>query len=207
MDYQYIFCTSFQFGMVFQLTGRNHKFKHMKRKFNVIAALLITTSFVFFACSKENTDRNGTNFKVLLTDNPALYDSVNIDIREVRVNFNDDSSGNNPGWINMSTNAGVYNLLTLQNGVDTLLATTNFPTPTQTLKQIRLILGPDNSVVVAGIRYPLTVPSGSQSGLKINLNKQLNARLDSVLIDFDAALSIHQTGNGTYMLKPVLKIK
>src|SRR5215203_103241 len=141
----------------------------MKRKFNVITALLIVTSIAFFACSKENSESGNASFKVLLTDNPALYDSVNIDIREVRISFNDDTSGTNPGWMTMNTNAGVYNLLALQNGVDTLLATTNAPTPSNTLKQIRLVLGPDNTVVVAGVEYPLTVPSGAESGLKINL--------------------------------------
>jgi Domain of unknown function (DUF4382) len=55
--------------------------------------------------------------------------------------------------------------------------------------------------------YPLTIPSGSESGLKIKLSKKLNAQLDSVVIDFDAALSILKTGVGDYKLKPVLKIK
>jgi hypothetical protein len=43
--------------------------------------------------------------------------------------------------------------------------------------------------------------------LKIKVNKRLNGSLDSLLIDFDAALSIHQTGVGTYQLKPVLKVQ
>ncbi|MDP4263584.1 MAG: DUF4382 domain-containing protein [Bacteroidota bacterium] len=55
--------------------------------------------------------------------------------------------------------------------------------------------------------YPLTIPSGSESGLKIKLAKPLHATLDSLVIDFDAALSILQTGNGDYKLKPVLRIK
>jgi hypothetical protein len=61
--------------------------------------------------------------------------------------------------------------------------------------------------VVNGIRYPLTIPSGSESGLKLKVDKKLNGSLDSLIIDFDAALSIHQLGTGNYQLKPVLKIK
>jgi Domain of unknown function (DUF4382) len=55
--------------------------------------------------------------------------------------------------------------------------------------------------------YPLTIPSGSESGLKIKVNKKLSATLETIIIDFDAALSIFQTGAGVFKLKPVLKIK
>lgn len=177
----------------------------MKKNLNVGAALLLSASIALFACSKENSGDGTSTLHVRLTDAPAVYDSVNIDIREVRVNLSEDTSANNTGWVNMTTNAGRYNLLSLQNGVDTLLATTTLPS--QTVKQIRLILGTDSYVVVGGIKFPLITPSGAESGLKIKLNKKLDATLESVLIDFDAALSIHETGNGSYILRPVLKIK
>jgi hypothetical protein len=79
--------------------------------------------------------------------------------------------------------------------------------PTNSVKEIRFVLGPANTIEFNGIVYPLTIPSGSESGLKLKINKQLNGPVDSLLIDFDAALSIHQNGNGDYLLKPVLKIK
>ncbi|MBK6935803.1 MAG: DUF4382 domain-containing protein [Chitinophagaceae bacterium] len=139
--------------------------------------------------------------KIRLTDNPVNAEEVNVDIQQVRVNLQDDSTG----WVNLTTNAGIYNLLGLQNGVDTLLASGLLPT--NYVKEIRFVLGSANSIKVAGVAYPLTIPSGSESGLKIKVNKQLNTTLDSLLIDFDAALSIHQVGTGIYHLKPVLKIK
>jgi len=95
--------------------------------------------------------------------------------------------------------------LALQNGVDTLLAYDTVPAGV--LKEIRFVVGSRNSIKIDSTVYPLTIPSGSESGLKIKLSKQLNARLDSVLIDFDAALSILKTDAGDYKLKPVLKIK
>ena len=166
---------------------------------------LISSSVLFFACQKDNTDtaNNGTTqLKVKMTDAPILADTVNVDIREVWVNFRSDST---QGWLMLNTHAGVYNLLGLQNGVDTLLAVATVPA--DTLRQIRFVLGSNNSIVVSGIRYPLTIPSGEESGLKIKVNKKLNVNLDSLVIDFDAALSIHQTGNGAYILRPVLKVK
>ena len=161
-----------------------------------IAALLTIIS----ACQKEN-NAGTTELKIHLTDNPFNASEVNVDIREVKVNLRDDSTG----WVSLTTRTGIYNLLGLQNGIDTVLA--QGMVPLGTLKEVRFVLGNNNSIKIDSTVYPLTIPSGSESGLKIKVNKQLNATLDSLMIDFDAALSILQTGNGEYKLKPVLKIK
>ena len=157
---------------------------------------------LFVACSKDN-DSHSTTLKVKMTDNPVVAEEVNVDIQQIRVKFKDGDSIST--WMDLNTTAGIYNLLGLQNGVDTLLAVGLIPT--NTVKEIRFVLGSNNSIKVAGVTFPLTIPSGAESGLKIKVNQRLNGTLDSLLIDFDAALSIHQTGNGTYQLKPVLKIK
>lgn len=172
---------------------------HMKTKHLLVLILLITGIISFYACTKDNN--SGTsNLRINLTDAPAAFDEVNVDIREVRVNFKDDSTG----WVTLNTNAAVYNLLGLQNGVDTLLATGNVQTGI--VKEIRLILGPNNSILENGVSKPLTVPSGAESGLKIKVGKNLRAGLDSILVDFDAALSVKSEAGG-YKLRPVLKIK
>ncbi len=164
---------------------------------------VITTALILYACSKE-AGNNGetTSLKILLTDNPFNASEVNVDIQQVRVKFSDDSTG---GWVDLNTQAGVYNLLALQNGIDTTLAVGTVAVGT--LKEVRFVLGSNNSIKIDNTVYPLTIPSGSESGLKIKLNKALNATMDSLIIDFDAALSIIQTGAGDYKLKPVLKIK
>ena len=172
----------------------------MKKTLNLIVVLLSTSIFAFTACKKND---NGTStVNVRMTDAPASFDKVNIDIREVRVNFTGDSA---TGWITLNTKAGIYDLLTLQNGKDTLLATGQVTTGR--LKQIRFVLGPNNSVIIAGVQIPLTIPSGSESGLKINIDKSINASLETLIIDFDAAASIKLETDGSYKLRPVLKVK
>ena len=168
----------------------------------IFSALLFSALVVIISCSKDNTRKTST-LNVRLTDAPAAYEQVNVDIREVRVKFSDDSTSN--GWVTLTTYPGIYNLLALQNGVDTLLGTGVFPT--QVVKEIRFVLGPNNTIKDAGVIYPLTIPSGSESGLKIKINKSLNATLETIIIDFDAALSVKKEGNGDYKLRPVLKIK
>lgn len=171
----------------------------MMKKTLLIATTLLAFSAIFYACKKNSGGT--TQLKVNLTDAPFDASEVNVEIKEVNVKFTDDSSG----WFSLPTVAGVYNLLDFQNGVDTLLAAG--PVPTGMLKEIRFVLGTNNSIVINNTVYPLTIPSGGSSGLKIKINKNLAASVDSILIDFDAALSIIKESNGSYSLKPVLKLK
>ena len=138
--------------------------------------------------------------KVRMTDAPSLYDEVNIDLQSVEVKFGKDTTH----WVSMQTNAGIYNLLGLQNGVDTLIAQGTFQT--DVVKEIRLVLGTNNTIKVNGVVYPLTIPSGAETGLKIKVDEDLGATLTTLLVDFDTNLSINAGAQG-YFLVPVLKLK
>lgn len=163
-----------------------------------VLSLLLLSIVTIYSCSKQS---DTTTLKVNLTDAPLDAEEVNIDLQAVRVKFSDDSTG----WTDLAAVPGVYNLLMLQNGLDTLIG--QGTVPAGYLREIRLVLGNNNTIKVNGQTYPLTIPSGSESGLKIKVNRNLAAPLDSLLIDFDAALSVHQEGTGDYELRPVLQIK
>ena len=164
------------------------------------SVIFLLSGIILFAmaCSK---DSRTTTLKVNMTDAPLDAEEVNVDLLAVRVKFTDDTTG----WTDLAAVPGVYNLLGLQNGLDTLIG--QGIVPAGMLKEIRLVLGTNNSIRVGGQTYPLTIPSGAESGLKIKVNRNLSAPLDSLLIDFDAALSVFQEGTGDYKLRPVLKIK
>ncbi|MBX2892511.1 MAG: DUF4382 domain-containing protein [Saprospiraceae bacterium] len=172
----------------------------MKKVFLITFALGLVA---FFACTKD--DNSGTKdlvaLHIRLTDGPGDYQQVNVDIKEVRIKAANDTSQ----WVSLNTNAGIYNLLDFQNGVDTLLATGMVPA--DVLKEVRFILGPDNSVMVDSIVYPLQTPSAQQSGLKIKIDKSLNLDINTLTLDFDAEQSVVKTGNGGFILKPVIKVK
>lgn len=177
----------------------------MKNLFPILIMSLIVTSAVFVSCTKSDSSDTST-LRVRLTDNPIDLKSVLVDVKEVRVKMGDDGVDtlNDKGWVSLATNAGVYDLLKLQNGVDTLLAVG--PVPTGYVREIRLILGEKNNVVdTFGVTHNLVIPSGSESGLKIKVKRKLNATLETLLIDFDAALSIKKENNG-YKLRPVIKL-
>lgn len=176
------------------------------KKIPVLIMIFTVLIIAGVSCQKESAaDGSNSTLNIRLTDAPTQFDEVNVDIREVRVKFSDDSTAANNGWVTLITYPGIYNLLALQNGVDTLLATGAFPF--QVVKEIRFVLGPNNTIVDGGIVYPLTIPSGSESGLKIKVDKKLNETLETIIIDFDAALSVKKEGTGDYKLRPVLRIK
>ena len=169
----------------------------MKKIITMSVAGLLSLCIVVTSCKKDNSN---STLNVRMTDAPATYGAVNIDLREVKVNLRDDSTG----WITLNAHPGIYNLLALQNGVDTLIASGSIPTGE--VKEIRLVLGPNNTIVENGITYNLTIPSGEESGLKIKVNKKVTASVENLVVDFDALLSIKFEG-GSFKLKPVLKIK
>lgn len=174
----------------------------MKTSLIFLSLSLFSAILFLTACSKSNDSKKSTTLNVRLTDGPADYVEVNVDIKEIRVKFTGDS--NDDGWQTLQTHAGVYNLLDYQNGKDTLLATGTVRA--NSVQQIRFILGADNSIKVGTEVYPLTIPSGAESGLKLMINKKLNQSLENLIVDFDALLSIKEE-NGHYKLRPVLKLK
>jgi hypothetical protein len=179
----------------------------MKRNLFTLSVLGAFTVFVAASCSKNNseTPNDGTNtmakVQFVLTDAPASYDAVNIDLKELKFN---DSTGD-AGWTSYPVNAKLYDLLQYSNGKSVTLGNP-LPVPAGKIEQIRLVLGSNNSVVVNGVTHALETPSAQQSGLKINFHKELLADgVYKIWLDFDAARSIVRTGNGKYILKPVIR--
>lgn len=153
-------------------------------------------SLLLPACSKEDV-KNKAHMSVRMTDAPANYDAVLIDVQNVEIKTNG-------GDILLNVNAGIYNLLDFSNGLDTLIASGDLDAGT--VSQIRLILGTNNTVVVDNVPHPLATPSAEQSGLKIQVHKTLEPGVSyAILLDFDANESIVLQGNGEYKLKPVIR--
>lgn len=167
---------------------------------NVFVILLTISLFAFLACDKTDSKGDAT-LNIRLTDGPGDYQQVNVDILEVRIKTTHDTAQ----WVSLNTNAGIYNLLDFQNGVDTLLATGTLST--DTLKEVRFILGNNNSVMVDSVLYAMDTPSAQESGLKVKVDQHLNLDINTLVLDFDAEKSVLQTGNGSYKLKPVIKVK
>jgi hypothetical protein len=152
------------------------------------------------ACDKNDDPKENPVFTVKLTDAPAGYDAVNVEILSMEANMGS-------GWVEYPVvDPGVYNLLDFTNG-NTLLLIGNTTVAPGVMTELRLILGTNNSVVIDNISYELQTPSGQSSGYKIKMDQQPLelGGLYRLVLDFDVSESVHPTGNGKYMLKPVIR--
>jgi hypothetical protein len=216
--------------------------------------LLAIASFgALGGCSKSGSpmspSRVASGYGVVtlhLTDAPAMFDHVNLDVREVWVHrIDDDTPGDTLGdcdstehdstdrdsiehdstdhdgdgdrhhgrhehgdhgtWIQLDGTPGIIDVLALQDGVFATLGTG--AVPAGSYNQIRLVLGVNNTIVVDNVSYPLEVPSEERAGFRLigRFDVSVGGSAD-IGIDFDAARSIHQEGNGDWVLRPVVRI-
>jgi hypothetical protein len=175
------------------------KFLQLAFFFSFSAAALF-----FFSCSDSTSSDTGQGqIKITMVDSPAEYDGVNIVVTRVEVHrVNNDSTN---GWFVINNNTATYDLLRLRNGASVVLGNNYLDAGSYT--QIRLIIGTGSNIVVNGITYPLEIPSGEQTGIKLNHAFVIEEGLIyELLLDFDAEHSIVLTGNGQYKLKPVIRL-
>lgn len=173
----------------------------MKRIFYLLSAIIL---FIYTGCSNDNTTgpvSNEGRLKLTMVDSPGSYDEVNIVVTSVEVHMAGDTSQ----WMVVNAVPHTYNLLELQNGVSVVLGDTFLTTGHYT--QIRLLIGDGSNVVVNGITYPIIIPSGMETGIKLNHEFDIESgNLYELLLDFNAEMSIHLKGNGEYMMNPVIRV-
>lgn len=151
---------------------------------------------------------------VSLTDAPACgFDKVYVTVNKVRVHQSSSASGNAAGWTDIMLNpARKIDLLSLNNGALENLGEATLAAGHYT--QLRLVLDPNtaggfaNSVVpTGGVESSLVTPSAVQSGIKlINQFDVASGQRVDLMLDFNACKSIVKLGNGTYVLKPVIRV-
>lgn len=166
--------------------------------------MVVFLAVILFASCATDPEAGLGQLEVRLHDAPGDYEQVNIFIERVEVNRTE-SEGE--GWTTISEPQQQYDLLELVNGAYEVLGDTELESGTY--RQIRLIISQDGTnVVVDGQEHSLKVPSGEQTGVKLNVNAEIREGIRYVLLlDFDAERSVVRTGQGApgYILKPVIR--
>jgi hypothetical protein len=176
------------------------------RPFLALTALALLS--IMAGCSAQHSlpttpTHASWNVRIQITDAPGTFDAVNLVVDEVSIRR--DGSDSLAGWEVLSSAPGTFDLMKLRNGLFATLG--QAMVPPSTYSQIRLKLGAGSNVVVDGVMHPLVVPSGMQSGYKLTGVFVVPAdQMLDLALDFDAARSIHVTGNGKYMLHPVVTV-
>lgn len=172
----------------------------MKRLFFLISLASLFTGVI--SCNKDNYNDNSNNpinvrdVTVRLTTDGGRFDAVNLDIQGVEFITLKDSVINIP----MPT-PGVYNLMSYKNGLDVLLAEAKIPA--EEVGNVKLILGTNNSVVMNGVEYPLSLPAASDTSMYILLNQSFTAIGSyKIWLALDAMRSIKMVSDNQYAFIP-----
>ncbi|MBS1272251.1 MAG: hypothetical protein MAGBODY4_01391 [Candidatus Marinimicrobia bacterium] len=139
-------------------------------------------------------------------DAPLTMDAEHVcfDIQEVSVHKADEDS--TEGWMVIAEPDTTFDYLEMVNGVKAILADTSLETGHYT--QMRLLLGSDNSIVVDGNRHSLRIPSGMQTGVKLNLDFDIDPHeLTEIYVDFNAVKSIRYNQGQGYMMRPTARLR
>jgi len=193
-------------------------FEKITNRFRWLAALFAATVLIAGCGGGSGGGSSGSSsgtMGVSLTDAPACgFDAVNVSVQKVRIHQSPVAQDSSSGWGEITLNpARKINLLDLNNGVLENLGEMSLAPGHYT--QLRLVLAANtgqaiaNSVVLSGTttEIALVTPSAVQSGIKLvdSFDVAGGQRTD-VVLDFDACKSIVTRGNGTYGLKPVIKV-
>jgi hypothetical protein len=200
-----------------------------------ITAISITV-FSIASCNKSGSSNGNPNIpdgksqlSVYMMDAPARFDSVFIDVRQIAVEIDTAAResdadtrdqwdngycgrGRGPSdksliWDTLDITPGVYDLLALRNGTDTLLASSLITTG-KVLK-IRITLGNDNKVFTdSTTSYPLEV-FGPHPFFTVNVSRTNVASVTNnqfaLWLDFNLARSII-FWNGEFLLNPYIVV-
>ena len=176
----------------------------MEAKFLYLGTMLVVTALTLLTGCKNDMDSSGTTkVEIRMTDAPGNFDAINLSVKEIILH------ADGKPYV-FAVERGIFNILDFRIGTsnpDILVASGEMPSGEIT--EVRLVLDDSgNSIVVNGIKSELKTPSASSSGWKVKLKENLElvpGVTYSLLLDFDAAKSIVQTGNGKYLLKPVVR--
>jgi hypothetical protein len=127
---------------------------------------------------------------------PERIKRVDVSITRVEANIDGD-------WQAVNFTPARFNLLDLVTR-EQALGTLQLPEGSYT--QVRFF--PENMVVTDadGIEHEATIPSGAQTGIKVNVNYDIEPNtITTILLDVNVAKSLHIQGNGKYQFQPVVK--
>ena len=178
----------------------------------VIASLL----FVFTSCQKDdvypssNSNSSSTEsgtFKVKMTDAPGNYAALDVQITGI------DAYLENDGWVSLNNEIQHVSVLSLTNGVETLLAYKGMA-KVGTYSKLRITFGNDNTLTLSGSLGVGGVSSNGSATVQllwdgpreviIEINEQIFANSEAeVLLDFQVVQSIKETAQ-QYFIDPVI---
>jgi hypothetical protein len=186
----------------------------MNRKFKFLGLAIMMFSLILAGCTQENLSpdaSNGSKFRVSMTDSPADFSALDVEIVEVQAFLEGE------GWISLNADPQRVSVLELTNGIEQEIGF-SADAGAGVYTMLKIVFGSDNKLTV---KNDLSVGGLGQSGnalvtldLEFEGNKEVIVEIDqeveaggaaNVLIDFNVAESIIKDGE-EYILKPTLQL-
>lgn len=187
--------------------------KHPFHKTLVALLAIGTLAFGLAACDDDDSAATGTA-RVSLVDAPSDLEgleSIDLVLSDVRIHRSSEADAEAGGWVDvmpdtLTAEQRSYNLLELTGGVSAVLGEAELTVGNY--QQIRLIIE-SASITIDGESYPLTIPSGMQTGVKVVGGFQILAdQLTELTLDFDAMRSVYEAppGSDNWRMKPTVRL-
>ena len=161
-----------------------------------LLASLCAVGITLAGCGGVTSGGGGGWLSLFMADAPPLnVTALHITIDRIEAHLDGQ-------WIDIETDPQTIDLLTLTQN-ETMIGSAGVPSGTYT--QIRLFISEATVTDETGT-HDVQIPSGAQTGLKLNVNATVGGGAVEILLDFNVQKSLTRTGNGQYKLKPVIPI-
>ncbi|MBI3945680.1 MAG: DUF4382 domain-containing protein [Armatimonadetes bacterium] len=162
-----------------------------------LAGLVASALFISGCGSDSSGGTAQGRLSVVMVDAPdPSATAVDVTITDVQANVDGQ-------WMSIMPEPRDLNLLALATAEASLGSIT---LPPGSYTQVRLFLGESPTITDADGTHLLRVPSGDQTGLKVNVDHEVRPGVTTtLLLDFNVEQSVVLTGNGEYLLKPVIR--
>jgi len=200
----------------------------MKTQMNIKLLVILLMPVLFISCSLIESETPSPGFgkvAVHITDAPfpaSLVEHVFVTINKVELRLKDGNCKTpegevipdcTDGYLLLLENPVEIDLMQLRNGLSQLLAEAEIPVGAYNM--IRLYIEESEIVLDNETSFPLKIPGGSVSGLKILLKEPLMVTeegIAEILLDFDLSRSFIAQGNPKskkgiigFIFKPVIR--
>ncbi|MBP9152625.1 MAG: DUF4382 domain-containing protein [Flavobacteriales bacterium] len=165
-----------------------------KLRVGLIAAVVSMVAFT--SCDKNvKNDGKEAGVTINMTDAPGDYAALNVEIE--RVDIYSESSG----WITLSSEAQMVNVLELTNGAQTTLASSS-ELEAGLYTQVAVYFGSNNSIQAQADGQFVELDLGAESMIVIDIHEEISASSNTdILLDFNVAESVVLV-NGVFTLDP-----
>ncbi len=173
------------------------------KRLSILIGAIILIGLLVLSCTKNlnQTESSGT-LKLYLTDASATFDRVDITFAEISAHIDGE-------WVTIRGDDPItVNLLEWNNGKSFVIGSADLPAGHYTQIRLKIL---NASVTMGGQTFPLPIPSGAQSGLKLLANFDIEPGMTyELVLDFDVHRSIVMRGRFhnplRFLFKPVIRV-